>query len=1043
MPAVDWAIRQASPTRFSRHLYQNRFRGGWTKFALPSARVSLGGVILLFFAGLIGPLASASDQLLMGTNISIHASSSLPEEERSLWFAGSEVSADLDISGDPVVNGGSLQFVLEIDSAGESEFLYFSYEMPAKSLGDGTPLWSLSTDNTSDEGILRGFEYNDELLEQGTIKTFRIRKRSSEQFNIYGELSGQNADQLLDLHLSGELQAVYIVFTAHGGDPDSELDDPGGRTCLRYQRAESIVCEDDGGVAFYATRTCEGDAPENGEILREEGCPPLRDPCPESSSGECQAYYVSPDGEDCAECGDSSRPFKSIAYATAQLNDDDALLIRSGLYPEKERIVLSKDNLTILGDGLPLIDASYYELKDTSSESWSLWHDDALAPDTLIYHSTEQYTIEDSSIGFKYVAASFEFRGDHYKLISYPCYAALASTHHFYFSTDPDACTLDTSAEDSDKDVYSFECTIDGAAIDSTSSMAFDQQQSHCPYIGPGIYWDRDGLVNSLAAGRLYIRFNTHSPEFDWLEGNGDPYRQIPTDPNQLAIRAHLQGTYLYQQSGGGTNLHISGLKLVHGAVRIGGDSTGGRFHDIELDGTTSDNAIEIYSGASDVSLDAIAIDDLLPDWVTWFDVKKIYSDQLMTHGISFNGAAGGDEPLHDISITNSSLRNMHDGIEMVAAAYHDVDISGNDFEKIQDDVTQLTTSAYNIDIYENRMVGVGTSVSRQGNGDPNPYPGTRYIHHNIIDVSSEKLFCRLSDTGSYGSSLCNNGAAVSRDAFTNHGANDTNIMGDTRYIYNNTIILNGGEIAYGFKGAYLKVDGQFMYGYYPYGVPSLIFNNIFIQMNSAAALTKTSPNWHRLYEPYPASPASSQGPTLIADGNLFYRIDGDEDEQVFEVSGSACDLEDFRTNFCSDDSSNPEDDDPINMYFWDENNDAIPTLSRSWDVGGRALYGNPQLDEDYQASNCELLNSVDAVDLENISSNYFVTDTTGGTDNGWTLTLSNTSSGVLPGIGSGEAYRGAFDNCGDSSTPVPEPSFSILLVVGLLGLQGLVKRRG
>lgn len=989
---------------------------------------SLGHLIVMACALASQAPAFGSEQHVLGKDISLHASSVVAEEDRSIWFDASEVSADLVLSGDPVVSGGTLQFVLEESDPG-SQPRYFAYDLPARSLSDGTSLWSyFAAENVS------GFDYEDQGLEHGPVRVFRIRKRESGQLNIYSELSGEGAAQPLDLNYTGELDSVYVVFTAHGADPSDSQPDPGGRTCIQFLREESIACEDDGGTALYSTKDCHG-AALAAVMERSKGCPAPRDPCEESPfrGAECQAFYTSPDGSDENE-GSASEPFRTIAYAASQLADGDALMVQAGLYPESQRILLSESNIAIIGDGKPLIDASAYDLKDTQTDSWELHQ-----VDLGIYRSKESFEIEDPSIAFHYVAASFDFRGEHHKFVSFPCYGALASGHSEYFSSDKSACTMENGSgqEDAGKSVYNFECSrregaeSDSEALDSAGFDYVDPNYSHCPYIGPGVYWDRDGLVDSSAPGRLYLRLGTSTPQIDFLDPLGERFAALPSDPNHLAIRASLQGTQLYQESLGLENIHVTGLKLVHGAIRVGGDSTNATFHDIELDGTTSDNAVEIYSGASFVTLDELTIDDLLPEWVTWDDVKTIYKDQLMNHGISFNKAANGDEVIHDVSITNSTIRNIHDAVEMVGDAYHHFEISNNLFEDIQDDVVQLGTATYDIDIHRNTMVEVGTSVSKQGQGgEENQKRGTKYIHHNVIDVSEKKLFCRLqAGTGDYKSSSCDEDGAFSRDAFASHDPGSTGSYGDPRYIYNNTIVLNGGEVSYGFKGEHVNSEGSPFFGRYPFGVPSLVFNNIFIQKDPEAPITRSSPNWHRLYQPYwtEAPPEPGEGPVLIADGNVYYRMQ-DSDDPVFYVSGATCDLAAFQSGFCNQGDTK----------FWDLNA-PIDDLSRSWQVEGKALYGNPALNEDYEPTNCDLMQSLDAVDLSFITEDYRVSKDGGAEGfDPWDLELVDAA---LPGVDG--AYRGAYDSCSEQATPVPEAPASWLLVAGIAALRSFDKRRG
>ncbi len=182
----------------------------------------------------------------------------------------------------------------------------------------------------------------------------------------------------------------------------------------------------------------------------------------------------------------------------------------------------------------------------------------------------------------------------------------------------------------------------------------------------------------------------------------------------------------------------------------------------------------------------------------------------------------------------------------------HDIRVHNNQFEKILDDCIFLASSCYSIDIYQNLMLGPGTGVSRYGQGNSG-YPGTVYIHHNVIDCSTPFLWGRTKSDGTYvpGTEGYDNTGKRCHWAFGYHAGIGFGSEGDARKIYNNMCLVGiGSEISMN------------LYGVSPRNavVKHNVFTNIFIQTDSNNCIDKNS--------------LEIDG-SMSVDGNMYYQAGG------------------------------------------------------------------------------------------------------------------------------------------------------------------------
>ncbi|UCH82335.1 MAG: hypothetical protein JSW20_06790 [Nitrospiraceae bacterium] len=345
-------------------------------------------------------------------------------------------------------------------------------------------------------------------------------------------------------------------------------------------------------------------------------------------------------------------------------------------------------------------------------------------------------------------------------------------------------------------------------------------------YVGPGVFWNSSDQ-------RIYIRLQPSR------QGRIMGYT-IPSNvnPGQHEICIVPDGAGLHFKSNA-AYIDIEGIDIRyrdnallfetgshHISVR-NAHILGGRSH------------IKVTNNVHHLIFDSVTINDSFPPWVAWSDVKRgtkpAHSLQQVAIGLK-NG-------VHDVEIRNSLFKNIFDGIGAASKVYN-VYIQNNEFHGIRDDVIQLGTASYNVDIGFNKMIHVSKGPGRNGSGH-SVHPGTKYIHHNIIDLKEKYLYFRAGDPH-----YTESGDGMSwHVAFGSHSDDKGYI--DPWKIYNNTIIAGEMRNAnYHDKGVGYAYKGVFN------GVPQEVYNNIFIQTRDYIMETGID---------------VSDGAHIL-DGNLYYK---------------------------------------------------------------------------------------------------------------------------------------------------------------------------
>ncbi|GAB62034.1 hypothetical protein KSU1_C0438 [Candidatus Jettenia caeni] len=358
-----------------------------------------------------------------------------------------------------------------------------------------------------------------------------------------------------------------------------------------------------------------------------------------------------------------------------------------------------------------------------------------------------------------------------------------------------------------------------------------DYTRSGSIYIGPGIFWNSSNK-------KIYIRLKPSKQEI--AMGYNIPSNTDPRSTPMYIFSDHEIITFGPSSS----YISIEGInaRYQNNVFEFESGSDHITLKNMEIAGGRT--PIMIRGDVRDIVLDGIHVSDNVPPWIAWSDVKCGTQP-----GHSLQGTAISiEDSAHDIEIKNCIFENTWDGIDANETAYN-LHIHDNVFKGTRDDVVQLGSGCSDIEFNHNKLLFVSKGVSREGSGSP-LRPGTKYIHHNIIDCSKPMLGGRRDpdDVLSEKYHGPNGDGMVWARPFGRHQGIEFG-GGDPWKIYHNTIIfgkeLNG-------KGAGHE---YILESFYP-GYPQEVYNNIIIQ---------TMDHWL-------ARDCRVADGSQICDGNIYYR---------------------------------------------------------------------------------------------------------------------------------------------------------------------------
>ena len=361
--------------------------------------------------------------------------------------------------------------------------------------------------------------------------------------------------------------------------------------------------------------------------------------------------------------------------------------------------------------------------------------------------------------------------------------------------------------------------------LEAIAAEATTWEESGRYYIGPGLHWNRED-------GHLYVRLQPPDPRA--IHGR---VFDIPSDPdprrNRLFIGNQLSGLRLEGVRG----LVLEGLAIRH-FLRPLDVQSGALVSLIDLEITPGRTGVLIEEDVRDLALRGVTFDAGFPAWASWRDVK---SGPRVAAALKLSGVilrSGGE----CISITGSRFLDVFDGVT-AAGSPERLSVRHNVFDRVIDDALQLGTAAAHVEFAYNLVFGPGPS--HHGSG-ASIAPGTKYIHHNIIDVRYDELYSRLGEDEA---------------GWRYHIAMPTHSMKsagpDPWKIYNNTILFRTNTNS---SGAGQDRDGP------RGGPPHEVYNNIFVQRSDDRV----------------ARGERVDDGAEIFDGNLYHRTVPDPQEPLF-----------------------------------------------------------------------------------------------------------------------------------------------------------------
>lgn len=508
-------------------------------------------------------------------------------------------------------------------------------------------------------------------------------------------------------------------------------------------------------------------------------------------------HYVATTGDN-NNPGTFTQPWETLLYAMHNSLDGDSILIMPGTYNERSVIQLyGRSNIVVQGIGQVVINGYFPEFQNPTPGTWVLW--DATKN---IYRSATPYPTD-------LVRGTFEYNGQEYKFVhrrlNYFEYADLSTNNQYFDISDPTA------------DIH----------------------------VGPGVYHDYEGNVDPSNPYRIYVRLTPSR----YMSSTDSSYANFSLNPNNFKLNIHYHfGNRIFMY--GCSNIKFENLNFQGYYFHMQDGCTNVTFKNLKIHGGFinthhTNNAIN-----NNITIDSAHFTGGQFHWVPWQDMKD-FSKVANSYE---EACIALQDKTTNVTISNCFFENAFIGIIASTGdvvpnnnSVNSINIFNNKFERIIDDCVFIGSSTYNIDIYNNIMLGPGTGVSRFGTGISG-FPGTKYIHHNIIDCSKPFIWGRSTLNGSYHPNYTgyNNTGERCHFVFSHHAGAGFGTEGDPRNIYNNTCLVG--------KGGIINV-GLWSVSPRNTTVKHKTYNNIFVQVDDA---------------PIDELSIYTDG-SLLMDGNMYY----------------------------------------------------------------------------------------------------------------------------------------------------------------------------
>jgi hypothetical protein len=465
-----------------------------------------------------------------------------------------------------------------------------------------------------------------------------------------------------------------------------------------------------------------------------------------------RSYYASPQGDD-ANNGSIDRPWRTVTHALGQLSQGDVLYLRAGTYYEHDIRL---------------------RLKGT-----------ATAPITMQSYPGEQAVIDGGLPYFRDAPnQDWEVVDDGIHLYRSKRSVTGAFARAWLATNDVQLVE------------YSRATDIESVNYDVVSGMS--------PfYMGPGVQLRSDG--------RVYIRLQPNRN--DVADSQGNATAEVPADMNPGSHSIAIFTSRSLIVLDGAEHIVLKGLSLTH-AERI--LDTKGNSHHIEVSHCTiryGTYGMLIRNGSHDWNIHDSALDNGLPEYVYWTDVKN--GEREVAEAYPEFQSVAVDGLLSGVQVRNCVFQRSFDAIHVKAGTVG-ANINDNVFRVMRDDAIEVETGAAEVDIAHNMFWRIGSGISHTGSAGS---AGPVYIHHNVIDNSEYQhggrpgnyrghdwpVWTTIDPFGSHDGSgktaswkVYNNTIVTRKSGYRWNASGPTSVAGNgEKYVYNNIFYVVDDRVAY------------------------------------------------------------------------------------------------------------------------------------------------------------------------------------------------------------------------------------------------------
>ncbi|MGF1477447.1 MAG: Ig-like domain-containing protein [Geminicoccaceae bacterium] len=432
-------------------------------------------------------------------------------------------------------------------------------------------------------------------------------------------------------------------------------------------------------------------------------------------------YFLSTSGND-KSAGTQAKPWGTWEHALSKLKAGDILTVRGGHYYERSIDFALKgtaaEPITIRAFG-----------EETPVINGSYADLTGTGSERWVLHdaATQTYRSVDTYDGYKLSGVWEEANGDRTRLVRYDSLTKLMETNQHW----------DT-----------------GGAY----------------YAGPGLY-------KAKGDDHIYIRLEPSDPKAIYGITADAP---TTGDPNELSLFISPGNQDVFVDKGTPQHVIFQDIDFLLGGPVLDTRTA----HHISFEGSeflppSFGNFSFILRGtAHDFHFNEAAVYGEVGEWVAWNDVKNgAKVSESMRVGFL---AVTSDTDVHGISFTNGQAIDLFDFMQITTKnPAHDIRILNN-YLAVRDDAIQIDAKNYDWEFAYNHAVYTGPG--HHGANRPAPEPGTKYVHHNLIDGTVPQLWGREGTEAGVRESE----GLTGHMSFNRHSSNGP----DAWKIYNNTLLL-------------------------------------------------------------------------------------------------------------------------------------------------------------------------------------------------------------------------------------------------------------